>query len=259
MLRMRTIRTALANRPAVVTQPIGTTDACACDSCSVTASPSCVTGAIALSVDTDGSLACGTAASPLANMTPGGCNTDNFHGPVIAADDVKLTPLPPTGGTCAAGSPTAHPERVAFSERGRICASDDAVSGCVDPPCAQGFAAPFAPCLAHAGSVGCPAGPFGVAHHLGTGAASVSCTDTCSCNVAATCVNATVTYYGDKMCKGPMTLPTHATGTCLNQGGTGMMYGAYTYSATTSASCSANGSTVTSVALAGEQTICCAR
>lgn len=244
----------------LVGTPEPAADACSCDACTVTSSPSCVMGSIALSLDTNATLTCATAATPLANLIPGGCNTDNTHGPIVAADDVKFTPPAPTGGACAAGSPSGHPERVAFSALGRACPADEAAaSECIGVTCSPDIAPAFAPCLAHAGTVECPPGPFGVAHRTGTGAASLSCSDTCRCTVTATCATATVTYYVDKACAGPMTLSAPASGVCVNHGGTGLTYGSYKYMASASAACSADGTTTTDVVLADEQTICCAQ
>jgi hypothetical protein len=243
----------------LVGSPSAAAGACTCDSCTVTASPSCVTGPIAFGFDTNQTSTCATAGT-LANANAGACNPLMPKASITASYDARFTPLAATGGTCAAGPPSSHPDRVTFSQQGRLCPVDDgAAAGCITAPCAPAISAPFAACLEHAGSVPCPAGPFAVAHPVGTGAASVSCSDTCACSVAARCDKATVTYYQDAACKSATTLMSPANGTCMTQGGSGLMYGSYTYSADTVPSCSAAGSAPTGIPpLAGEQTICCA-
>jgi hypothetical protein len=241
----------------VAGSPQPAADACTCDSCSVTTSPSCVTGPVSFAIDTTSLKTCGVPGGMLLNQTAGGCNTDNFHGAILTTYDIKISPLAPTGGACAAGSPTPHPDRVSFAQLGRACLRDmSTAAGCVGGACAPAIAPPFALCLSRTGSADCPPGPFGVASHVGTGA-SLTCTDTCACAVNATCSDAMVTYYSDTACMNAPTLPVSANGTCVNQGGSGLAYGSYRYTAMVSATCSGTGTGPASVGLAGERTLCC--
>jgi hypothetical protein len=238
--------------------PSAAGDACTCDGCTVTTPPSCVTGAIGVSFDANGTKTCTQPFNSLANANPGGCNTDNFHGQVTAGYDVKFTPPPPTGGTCAAGAPIAHDDRVTVGEHARSCAPDSAAAaGCSGGVCSlPSVPAPFAACLSHAGNVSCPDGSFSVAHHVGS-EAELACSATCACTTGATCTGATVTYYADGTCGGPAPLVTPATGACVNQGGKNGTYGSYKYAATTNATCTATGTSDAHTTLSGEMTICC--
>jgi hypothetical protein len=235
-------------------------DACACDACTVATQPSCVQGPIAFTYDSDGSKKCNMTYQVLANANAGGCNTDGFHGPIPANQDVHWVPPSPKGGTCTASSPTTHPDRVTFAENARACSpDDDAAAGCVGGACSPALAAPFAACLAHAGNVACPSGPFGVAHHVGTGA-TFDCGGTCGCTVSASCTNRALTFYTDGACQSATPLVQPVNDTCVNQGTNGGSYGSYKYSATVVASCSPTGTaTASNTALAGEETVCCAQ
>jgi hypothetical protein len=236
-------------------------NACTCDSCSVTAQPSCVQGPLNGTEDFDGSQTCRAGSVTLANSSPGGCNTDNFHGR-LRNFDVQLTAPAPTGGTCSA-APTAHADRISFAGQGRACSpQSDAAAGCVGGVCAPTIVAPFLLCLSQAGNAACPAGPFGVAYHVGTGAVP-TCAAACACTVNATCTNKVVTYYPDGACQSAMTLPIPANGVCqvVTSGmGIGSAFGSYMYSATVNATCGVTGNpAVSAVGLANQETICCAQ
>jgi hypothetical protein len=237
-------------------------NACTCDSCSVTAQPSCVQGQLNGTYDFDGSQTCRAGSLTLANSSPGGCNTDNFHG-TLRKFDVQWVAPAPTGGTCSA-APTAHADRISFAGQGRACSpQSDAGAGCADGGvCAPTIAAPFLLCLSQAGNAACPAGPFGVAYHVGTGAVP-TCATACACTVNATCTNKTVTYYADSSCQSTTTLPVAANGVCQvasTSMGPGTSYGSYMYSATANATCGVSGNPgVSAVGLANQETICCAQ
>ncbi len=230
-------------------------NACSCDTCSITTPPSCVTGTISGRYDLDQAQTCTTTAPALGNANAGACNTDNPH-TGIADLDIVWTPLSATGGACAA-PPTAHTDRVTFAGHGVVCsAAGDAGAD------ANAVPSPFVECIATPGNVPCPPGPLGVQHLTGTGA-TLSCSGSCTCSVSGTCRNGVVTYYKNGTCGGgSLVMP--ADGQC-NQVLTGASfsntYGSYTYSATLSTmGCSANGTlSATVTGLAAEQTICCAQ
>jgi hypothetical protein len=140
-----------------------------------------------------------------------------------------------------------------FDGQGLVCSPEAAVS-CNDAgACLPAVPGPFMPCLAQSGHAYCPAGLFGVAHYVGTGA-KLGCSD-CSCTVKSTCTAETVTYYRDSFCQNSA-LATTADGTCVRAGGGSTAYLSYIFSATVgNVTCTAI-STPT-VGLADEETLCC--
>lgn len=223
--------------------------ACTCD-CSMTSTPSCVTGTITGSYDSTGTQTCGTPSPSLANANPGGCNTDNPH-TSLANLDILWNPPAPSGGACSA-STTAHGDRVSFAGQGTICST---------PGDAGALSGAFRACIASPGNLACPAGPYTVAYHAGAGA-MVSCTGACSCSSSATCGNGVVTYYKNANCSGTGgggSFPMPANGQCTQLSGGSSTYASYKYTASLlAAACTGNGSPVaTFTGLASEQTVCC--
>jgi hypothetical protein len=227
------------------------TGACTCSSCSLTVPPSCVTGAITGSYDTNGAGTCTVVSQALANATPGGCNTDEPKS-AIGAVDFLWNPPAPSGGSCTSGAPTADPTRVFFANRGRVCVADG--DGGAPAP-----AGPFVECIETAGVSACPAGPFAVSHEVGTGA-TITCGATCTCAATATCNSPTITYYRSGTCSGG-TFVMAANAACTSGYGGNVVYDSYKYTATVaSPTCTATGtSTATVTGLASAETLCCAQ
>jgi hypothetical protein len=246
--------------PVVFGTETPATNACSCDSCSVSTGPSCVVGQIGGGYDLNTSRTCTTVSQPLANANPGTCNTDNPHGKLFGSD-VEWTPPGPSGGMCTAPAPVAHANRVSFAGQGLTCAPT-AATGCDEggvcsPPA---LAAPFTLCVAAAGNVGrCPAGPFTLDYGVVGSGATFSCSGSCGCSVEATCTNGTVTYFRDGACTAGSPLVMPANGTCNGANGGGATFGSYTYSATVSGvTCQVMGTPATTgMGLADEETICC--
>jgi len=238
--------------------------ACTCDSsCTVTEQPSCVTGPVNASFDTNGSATCGMAGSVHTNPNPGGCNAATL-GKITGGTDIEWIPPGPTGGVCSPGNPVPQPSAVTFGDAGLVCSpvADGGASCSNGGSCSPSVGLPFIPCVVQeaeadgghvdAGTV-CPPGPFSVAHQVGDGA-TVDCS-ACDCTVQTTCTNQTMTYFRDSMCSyGALPMP--ADGTCFRAAGGSNTYGSYVFSATASATCTGN-STVAAVALANEMTLCC--
>ncbi len=245
--------------------------ACSCSACSVTAQPSCASGEVDIFYDTVTAVGAGTCSMPgmtpmLTNDPAGSCgNVANGSG-VYAGNysiyDLAYTPPPASGGTCSA--PGAATGSVTFAARDRACVpTSPQAAGCVGSECTPGLSAPYDACIMQAGSVACPAGPFGVQHLAGTGV-SFGCA-ACGCSISAAC-SGTITLYTDTACRNTgVQVP--ADGSCnrvtsLPHSSTTYVFDSYTYlgNAPASVSCMASGSsTAESVALSGAETICCAQ
>jgi hypothetical protein len=239
--------------------PLSGTGACTCDTCNVSGTPSCTTGAIGIVYDGNNSKTCTTPFNSLANANNGGCNTDNFHGVISNQTDIKFTPPGPTAGACTAPGATQHPNVVpAHSDTVCAAVSPSAV-GCA----ANGWCTVMAPgspwqeCIEQPATQSCPPGlGLDVAHVVGD-SVTFSCS-TCGCTVQTTCTNQTVTYYTDGNCMNGA-LPMVADGSCNNMGANGGTYGSYKYTATTNDSCTPGTSTASNLALTNVHTICCAQ
>jgi hypothetical protein len=233
--------------------------ACGCGPCTVTAPPSCATGAVGVFFDvrTLGGSGCGLAGMPAqnANNPAGGCNTDLFHGD-ISAYDLRLAPPTATGGLCASPG-VASMQSVTFGGADRTCAPDSAGSaGCTGNVCSPNLPAPYRACVVSpAPGAVCPA-DFPERHDVGTGV-SLNCSS-CACKPTATCTG-TMTVYIDNACQDDaLSIP--ADGACHpSNSPLGTTYGSYRYVGQASAvSCQAIGSSsAQNVQLTGAETICC--
>jgi hypothetical protein len=232
------------------------TKACACNACELTAMPSCATSALAASIDappwsTDPSCA-SALGTPLMD-TAGTCQ------PIAAIDhgvaNYKFVAQPPIGGTCKAKG-AAHPENVAFTAQGRVCASADANAARCAGGCASQWGALYHACITAPGLVACPAGPLSVKHVVSTGV-SLSCSD-CACTVAAQCAGR-IDLYTSSTCDG---IPAHvpADGVCRPSTvtGSGLWY-RYAAPSVQAVACNISGvSTPSPDALQNLATVCCA-
>jgi hypothetical protein len=232
---------------STATTPAGT---CTCDSCSVTAPPSCVTGSISGGYDYTGGR-CNISTPTLGNANPGGCNTDNPHY-ALGNLDIYFDPLPPSGGSCTAAA-TPHPSQVTFSGKGEICSVNvDAGTPLV--------MSPFLECIAKPGMSPCPPGPLNVPHQVGAGA-TITCAGSCTCSTTATCTGGTVTYYQSSNCTGSTTLvmPAGGSSQCNSVAGGNVSYGSNKYTATvTNPACTFGGTSAATVTgLTAGQTVCC--
>ncbi len=233
------------------------TAACGCGACTVTQQPSCTSGAIAVTYDTDFSGTCNQVAmpSPLGNTPAGACGTDIYQGS-YAKYDVQYAAPPPTGGACTSAGVQKNGS-VTYASKDRVCQPNDAqASNCSGGVCQPKISGPYAACIAAPGAVACPAGPLSVAHQAAASAA-VTCAD-CSCSVTSTC-SGTLTLYTDTACKsGSYAI---STDVCVGIS-SAATYKAYEYTgaAPKSVACEAGvPNPAQSVTLAGEQTICCAQ
>ena len=233
------------------------TDACSCGACTVTQQPSCTSGAITVTYDTDFSGTCDKVAmpSPLGNSPAGACGTDIDQGS-YAKYDVKYAAPPPSGGALHLAGMTEERRRDIRS-RDRVCQPNNAqAANCDAGVCQPDLSGPYAGCIEAPGEVACPPGPLSVAHKVGTSAA-VTCAD-CACAVTSTC-SGTLTLYTDTACKkGPYAI---STDVCVSVS-SAASYKAYQYTGgkPKRVTCEAAAPVPTqNVALAGEQTVCCAQ
>ena len=231
--------------------------ACGCSTCSITAAPSCASGAIAVAYDTDFSGTCNKVAnpSPLSNSPAGACLTDIYQGS-YASYDVQYAAPAASGGTCSAPG-VQKSGGVTYAAHDRVCQPNDAqASNCTGDVCKPTLSGPYGACIAAPGAVACPAGPLSVAHQAGTSGA-LSCPD-CPCTVTGTC-SGTLTLYTDTGCKnGPYAI---STDVCVGVSSSSN-YKAYAYkgAAPKGVTCQAGTpSPGQGVTLAGEQTVCCAQ
>jgi hypothetical protein len=95
-----------------------------------------------------------------------------------------------------------------------------------------------------------------VAYQAAAGA-TLACSNACTCSMQVSCTGGVVTYFQDNACQSANKLAVAATGTCVNQGGSGGTYASYNFTSTLNASCTTGGSSAATVGLNGEQTICC--
>ena len=233
---------------------------CSCGACSVTAQPSCASGAIAVTYDTNTTVYAGTCnttatPSPLGNAPPGSCGTDIYQGD-YSTFDVRYAAPGPTGGTCTSPG-VQNSAALSYAARDRLCAPNDAqAANCSGGMCRPSLGGPYEACIAAPGEVPCPPGPLAVAHHVGT-SASYTCAD-CACTVTAKC-SGTLTLYTDTSCtKAPYAI---STDVCVGIS-SAATYKAYKYTAAAPQTVGCQAGTpdpAPTVALTGEQTVCCAR
>jgi hypothetical protein len=230
--------------------------ACGCGACSVTQPPSCASGAIAVAYDKDFSGSCDLVAmpSPLGNAPAGSCGTDIYQGS-YATFDVRYAAPAPSGGACT--SPGVQMSGgVTYASQDRVCQSGGPqAASCDGGVCRPTVAGPYAACIAAPGAVACPPGSLSVAHQVGT-SASLSCAD-CSCAVTASC-SGTLTLYTDTTCTtGPYAI---STDVCVGIS-SAATYKAYEYTGAAAKDVGCQAGTpaaAQSIALADEQTVCCA-
>ncbi len=230
--------------------------ACSCGDCTVKQNPTCAAGAIPVHYDTDFSGTCGTVAnpSPLGNSPAGSCGTDIFQG-VYSSYDVDYSAPAPSGGSCSApGVPNTA--AVTYTSKDRVCElNDQQAASCNDGVCKPNVSGPYAACIASPGHVACPSGSLSVAHNVGTDT-SFTCAD-CACSFTGTC-SGTLTLYTDTGC----TAGAYAISTDVCVGiSSRATFKAYKYvgAAAKVSGCQAGApGAPQNLALAGEQTICCA-
>jgi hypothetical protein len=250
---------AVAAPNDIVESPSGS-GACTCGACSVAAAPICTNGAIIGAYDVNnpvGPNTCGTPGSTMNNNPPGGCDTDVYTGNFDALD-LKFTPPPPSDGQCA--SPGQATGAVSYGAEDRACQPDSPqAAGCSGDACTPNVAAPYAACIVHGGTLGCPAGtPFSVLHVVGTGA-TVDCT-ACNCAITADC-SGSVEFFTDTACmNGELDIAADDgchPGAPLSAVPT--TFGSYKYvaNAPTNVACNSSGASTGTATLTHEQTICC--
>jgi hypothetical protein len=237
--------------------PTASASACTCSGCAITTQPTCLAGQVGIHYDV-GVGGCNLSYNALQNPgTPGGaCGTDNYHSMILGIWHTEFDPPPPSGAACDAPS-ASHKDQITFASTDRVCSADSlTAAGCNATTCSPSVPSPFAACIAQAGDVACPAGPFGVKHLVGSDVV-FDCAP-CGCSVSATC-SGTVTYFTDGACTmGAMTM--QADGQChgIPNGGT---FGSYEYAASPSGvTCNQGPAPAASnLSLTGTETICCAQ
>lgn len=255
----------------LVEGPTAGTGACGCGTCSVTAQPSCASGAVGVYYDYaagPGGATCNlpSTTGSLKNNPPGSCGEadagDHYTGNYNPFD-IEYVPPRPTGGGCTTpGAATGN--GVTYSAHDRACAPVSPQSaGCVGDACMPGLTGAYKACIMQSGSgsIPCPAGPLSDQHTVGSGV-SFGCTD-CGCTVSGQCTG-TVTLYTDGKCN-TVGLTVPADSSCYNvtslAQGNATTFRSYTYAGgiPSSVQCAGTGtSTAQNVVLANPATICCA-
>lgn len=245
---------AAAGASDVVEGPNAGATACGCQACSVGTQPDCASGAVKVAFDFGGG-GCGMAgAPPQNNNTPAGsCGTDLYMGSLNNLN-LKYTPPAPTGGACTSAG-QLQKQNVTYAGHARVCRPDTPTSaGCNGNQCTPTLSAGYSACIEIAGNQTCPA-PMTAKHRVGTDV-SYTC-GACPCTVGSKC-SGTMTLYRDNQCQNnPIAL---TVDDACHPSGTNQSYGSYKYTATASMVTCAPGAApaAQSVALVGEETICCA-
>jgi hypothetical protein len=248
------------NTPKDVVEAPDAGIACGCSACQVTAPPTCTSGSIAVSFDTQGSGPgqCGTTAnpSPLKNSPPGACGTDLFTGD-YSNDDVEYTAPPPAGGTCTSDGVASG------ASEGRACAPTTGAANCTGSVCKPQVTAPYEACIEAPGALACPSGALSVRHLVG----AATCPP-CACSVTGEC-SGTMTLFEDATCTARarpiptgQCVPISGPGQGMGMGRSTLSYKSYEYAGgtPTNVACQIAGAAATPpTSLASPETVCCSK
>jgi hypothetical protein len=238
------------NGAVLFESPSAKSDTCTCDGCNVTAPAGC-SGQVTHKFGSTNACPNTGASGYYTNPQAGQCATDLYNGPRFTAYYAFDLPQA-SGGTCQANAPVLHGDRFDVNARALVCDDESRCSGGV---CDARIDAPFAVCVAQAGSQQCPAG-FSDRHVAGD-AATADCASTCGCSLTRGKCTGTVNHYTDTNCT--MGLDTFgADGTCTAVNLTGEAYASYKVVATSQTTCTVSGSSAANNArLVSPRTICC--
>jgi len=230
------------NEMQVKADPIVRSGACACTATNPSP-PSCQTGTVHVHPG------CASSALDIA-FTNGACAPVSTTLQATQA----IAPLAPSGGGCTAS---------AIADDGKLdstgvtlCAP---IAACPINVCEGRAPQGFTACIAHAGDVACPPGPFATKHAIAD-AVAVDCSQACTTCVAdASCSTPTVTFFADTACNnGAFVTATVADGTCRNTGVAGASVTAATYvAATIGVTYAASGPLTARVRPTNGRTVCC--
>lgn len=223
--------------------------ACGCN-CTVTTQPSCTQGTLTTQWSSNGSSA-GACSNPGAPMTVSGTGCTIMPGNGQLAQGFSAAPFAPAGGACTA-SIHADPSKLAKNAV-RTC---DVPASAADAVC-WGSAPPgFSACIATAGDVPCPAGPFATRTVLSDDVELV-CPTCGACSVGGACANAQVKFYSDPQC-GTLVTQLACNGTCVDTGGGNQrQVAAFEYTAQVQPSCQASPAGGASLNPVNPKTVCC--
>jgi len=189
------------SRTSYVTSLQATPGACGCGP--VDASPpNCATGTFATTFDNTPEAGCGLSGKTL-DGGDGACEPWNANFALHFAG----TPLPPTGGSCAADGVVL--DAAVTAQPIAVCASPscNADAGCLAP-------AGYQTCVVQAGSHLCPAEY--PKRSLAGVSGSVGACSPCSCSVSgATCSGALLYAYPNANCQGDAGLVVPVNGACV--------------------------------------------
>jgi hypothetical protein len=240
----------------VVTAPTGGPASCGCP-CSLSSSPSCVSGAIDFSFNAYyGDKSCDTADSLDAN--DGACTTA-----VVAFSTLtEVTGLPgPTGGTCTGTATMSLPST--GSTPAYVCPlSAPSGTGCSSSEECVAVGSTESQCVIESGANAC-SGAYSVAYAVGSSVTDTrGCTGACTCGPpTATCGDRSWTFYSNGNCTGAAT-SIDLDGSCDPTGPSfGTVDYSYQYTATPmGTACGTATATPTpsgSLGLVAPQTLCC--
>jgi hypothetical protein len=243
-----TCPSGMGNAMTVQESPVAQDSACTC-ACTPTAQATC-SGQVKHTFRT--STLCNNQSDPdwYKNPVAGTCYQDLYTGASPATEN-RFTLPTPTGGACSA-TPTAHPDRVTYGETSFLC--EDA-SRCSGGFCDARFDVPFEACVSRAGDEACP-DAFPVKHLVGKDGAEFEC-GACTCTPVRAACQGAVHHYTDTGCTaGEVIIP--ANGLCAGPNTSGSTFRSYKVIATSSTTCSTEGSTAaTNARMKNPRTVCC--
>ncbi|MBV9950285.1 MAG: hypothetical protein JOZ69_25825 [Myxococcales bacterium] len=224
--------------------------ACSC-ACTVTAPGTCGRGSLALTGAPGHGVDTCTSAWFTANVTGPEC----IAVPASAQngfDSIQASPLSATGqgGTCSSQA-TSDPAALSEPPQ-RYC---DVPPASAQAVCAGNPPAGFSACITSPGKVPCPSSTPFVNAFTVEDSADLTCGTCSACSVATSCSNPTVDAFTNATCAAPAAFSFVANGTCA--GGAGeQAFLSIQVRVASNAVCTA-GSSIPSVQLTGERTICC--
>ena len=231
----------------VVAAPLAQKGACRC-SCTIATPPSCAVGTLTAKYANNNQ--CGISAPVYTLATEGQC-TDCGFGTFTVDVYNSFIKIGLTPGTCTTAA-VADKTKIDVTAM-RTCAPP---TGCSEDVCNGVVPAGMRACIAGAGDVACPAGPFSDKVAVIGDDTTLACGACSACSVTQSpCGNATVKYWGDANCtvaKGSAV----ADGNCNTTGSPSQVNHLTYENPVTNVACNAGGSAA-AVDVSAKRTVCC--
>jgi len=178
----------------VVAAPTLQAGACTC-SCNIATQPSCALGAVTGTWSGDAN--CGNAWKTWTFTAVGQCMDYGMGANFALGSHNSYTKLGLTPGTCNSPAAVADGSKVGSTPM-RTCVPSVA---CAEDVCNGAVPAGMRACIATAGDVACPAGPFSDKAAVIGATTTLSCAGCSTCNVTqSACGAATVKFWADANC-----------------------------------------------------------